>query len=250
MPRGILRTPAGVQLRDMSLWVSRAPAFLALVLILVLAGGRADAEVTGRVLSPDGRPVGGAVVAALAPETTDARSPRLVQGKERPTAATATTGIDGSFRLAAADGVVAIGARRDGFAPAVALAQSGAPLTLTLRPAPTRRGRVTAAGRPVANALVVLLSSSTFEEPAELVTRSDADGRYEVPEPARWAEQIVVVHEAFALLAVGPGSAGAWAKALNPQLAPGVALEGRVIDAKGRGGLGGLAIWVDGWPRG
>ena len=217
----------------------------------VMAAASVRAEIVGRVFSPEGKPLTGTTVTAYAQEGTEARAKRLVTGQERRALATTKTGVDGSFRLEAADPVVVVAVRALGFAPLAAVGLYGEPLTLNLMEAPTRRGTVTAMGQPVSDALVIWTASSPWgAEPVDHVAHTGKDGSYEVPEPEGWATGLIIVHRDFALFTGAPGSGLTGGKSLTHELAPGVALRGRVSDERNAGGIAGATIWIDDWPRG
>src|SRR5438876_1162837 len=218
-----------------------------LSLALATAASNASATVTGRVTSSDGRPVAGATITSYALETLEARAERLVAGQDRPALATGKSGADGSFRLGGEDAVVAVGARADGFAPAMVTAGPGESPTLRLKPAAPRRGTVTASGRPVSDATVAWLASWQDPQSAEIILHGAKDGVYEVPDPDRWAGGVAVVHRDFALLLATPEAK--WGTTLRQELTGGVSLRGQVVDERSGRGLGGAAVWVGGWPR-
>lgn len=64
-----------------------------------------------------------------------------------------------------------------------------------LRPAATVTGRVTANGKPVANAAVIAMP---VVQGIPTVVMTDADGKYRIAEPTWWAERILVRHPDFA----------------------------------------------------
>ena len=218
-------------------------------LVLATTAAHVRAEIPGRVFSVEGKAVAGAVVTGYAQEPDDIRAKRLVAGRERRPLATTTSGADGSFRLDTAEAVVAIAVRAEGFGPAAALGLQREPLTVSLKAAAPRRGKVTAAGSPVADAIVIWMAGSGYEERAEVVVHTGKDGSYEVPDPDRWATELVVIHRDFVLLTRTPGSGG-WGKSLDRELVPGMALRGKVIDERKETGVAGFTVWVDEWPRG
>jgi protocatechuate 3,4-dioxygenase beta subunit len=188
----------------------------------VMAGPAVPANaLTGRVLDASGEPLPAVTVRAYALEPDERTMLREAQGRPRAETASATTLADGTFRLEAPGGVLeADGA---GYAPVAAVAYPGTPTTLILRPARPVRGVVRAGDRPVAGALVVW----AFGE-VERITRSGADGTFELPFPGGWVR------------AFHPDFAPQWAtverggSALVVALEPGVALRGTVADANGR----------------
>src|SRR5688500_7235835 len=154
------------------------------------AAGSASAAVSGRVVTPEGKPVPAAVVTAYALETGPARGERIVAGRERAPLASAKTGPDGAFRIDVSDAVIVIGVRADGYAPAGDTALSGEPLVVTAFPAKMRRGKFIVAGKPAAVAMAWL---GDLDDPqsAELIVSSGPDGVFEVPDPDEWATSVV-----------------------------------------------------------
>jgi protocatechuate 3,4-dioxygenase beta subunit len=219
----------------------------AVVAALTLAAPSGWAGVAGRVLAPDGAPVAGAAVEAHAPETPDQRSRRLLSGRPRAALGSARTGPDGTFSLAVDAPVLALTASADGFAPAFALALPGAPATFQLQRAATRRGVVTAAGRPLAGARVVWLPSG--HAASEWAVTTAADGSYLLPDPEKWSSQSLVLHPDFAPLD-SQEDAFAPRAPLDRSLDAGVALAGTVVDEGGRP-VAGAEVWVEAagrWP--
>ena len=212
-----------------------------------VAASTASAAVSGRVISSDGKPVAGATVTAYAQETVETRAQRIMAGEDRRALATAKSGADGSFLLSADEAFVAVGARADGFAPAMVRAGPGESPSLKLKPAVTRRGTVTASGRPVADATVAWLASWQDPQSAELLVHGAKDGAYEVPDPDRWASGVAIVHRDFGLLLTTPDAK--WGTSLSQELTSGVSIQGQVIDEKSGRGVAGATLWVDGWPR-
>ena len=130
-----------------------------IVVLLAAFPAAAQAAVSGRVLAPDGKPVAGATVDALARESSEEQGDRHAAGRARSPLATARTGADGTFRIDSTRPVAGVEARADGFVPAHASVTGDGPLTLTLRRAAVKRGVIRAKGRPVAGAIVVWMSN-------------------------------------------------------------------------------------------
>ena len=227
----------------------RAVRLAVSVLLVIWAVPSVEAAVTGRVLASDGRPLAGARVAAFALEASLERSSRLVSGRARVPVASAASAADGSFRLETALAVVDLEAAATGFQPAFARVADGERAVLALRNAPTVKGQVVAAGRPVAGATVVWMAGDESGERYELVQRSGPDGGYELPAPAGWAGSVLVTHPDFAPLSSGPGVAG-WGSVLRHELGPGTAVEGRVVEVTTGRSVAGATVFVDGWPLG
>jgi len=208
-----------------------------------------EAAVTGRVIGSDGRPLPGARLAAYALEPSLERVSRLVSGRAGVPVASTASAADGSFRLGTALAVVDVEAGATGFQPAFARVAEGDVAVLALRNTATVKGQVVAGGRPVAGATVVWMAGDGPGETHEVVERTGPDGGYELPAPAGWAESVLVTHPDFAPLSSGTGVSG-WSSVLRHELDPGVAVEGRVVEAATGRGVAGATVFVDGWPLG
>ena len=217
--------------------------------LVVALAAPAAAAVTGRVITPEGRPVAGARVTAYALELSHDRAWRLVSGRTRVPAATAIVAADGSFRLESPLAVVDVVATAGGFAPAFARLADGDATILALKGVPTVRGTVVAAGRPVPDATVVWTSATDGEELHELALRTGTDGGYEVPAPEGWATGVLVFHPDFTPLVSGGGFPG-WGSSPRHELAPGVAVSGRVVDEATGRGVAAATVLFDSWPLG
>ncbi|MEK6375014.1 MAG: carboxypeptidase-like regulatory domain-containing protein [Acidobacteriota bacterium] len=191
-------------------------------LLLTFLAATAAASITGTVLDEEGKPVAGATVRAWAAETSRVYRQRLISTQpENEPLATATTDDAGAFSVDA-KGTVAVDLRieKAGRQPvALETIDGDEPLTVILRPAASRRIRVTAEGKAVAGALVLF--------GPHLMARTDAAG--EAPlldESAAW-----VVHPDYAVSrpTASFGTTGSVA------LQKGVTLRGRVVNAKGAG---------------
>lgn len=179
---------------------------LGLLSMLVLAAGAAAPDplvLSGQVLGPDGKPVAGATIVSTA---WDAGEPRLWS---------AVSDAEGRFTLAAdptssrAVRSLTVLARRPGLALALAQAQPGTPLTLTLGAAAEDRCGVLLApdGTPAAGVLVSAASLSAGERPPlglslpedALTTVSDREGRFSLPGfPAGGAAEVQVARDGYA----------------------------------------------------
>jgi protocatechuate 3,4-dioxygenase beta subunit len=124
------------------------------------------------------------------------------------------------------------------------------PSTLVARPAPVLEG-VVRTTRPVAGATVVWLASSPpgGGVAGEVVTETDQNGAYLVPDPATWADRVIVFHADFAPFdsyrPAGPDTGS-----LVHELDAGTPIRGSFVDARSGQGIGDATIWIDGWPLG
>ncbi len=204
------------------------------------------ASITGTVMNGDGQAIAGAKISVYAPETIDVRRERVVSATPlRKSLGTATTDANGSFRVDVPKEQSFVDLRVDaaGYAPEStwSLANDDAG-TIVLVKAPAKTGTITANGKPVANATVFWIGGTD----AGAVT--DASGHYTVPEPAKWAARIVVVHPDYAMLSEQMMRDAA---RMTPDrtLTPGVKVTGRVLTESGAPAAG-AAIFLDHWPAG
>lgn len=193
-----------------------------LAIALLAAALRADAAVTGRVIAADGTPIAGARIRAYPRETTQVTVARLRSGAaERAPLATVESKNDGSFSIdTKGNGVLELFIDAAGRAPVfVEVAEGDDAGTQVLAVAAPRRGRITAGGKGVANAVVRL---------GVHVYRTNEEGFYDAPDPTGWMDSIRVFHPDHAMLhqPIRNGS-------LDAELTSGVELSGRVVAADG-----------------
>jgi len=189
------------------------------LLLLVLIAASAHAAITGTVVDENGKPVAGATIKVYPSEGSRAVRLRLLSGKpEREPLTSTASKDDGTFSAdtkgtAAVDLVIESGARRRGgtFADNLDLGP-----VLLREPAP-HTIKVTAGGKPVANALVAF-NSNYF-------TRTDAAGTFTANE----SNSATFIHPDFAIEQTSFGGTSSEVK-----LQKGVALKGRVLGANGQ----------------
>jgi hypothetical protein len=203
----------------------------------------AFAGTAGVVFSITGEPVAGVEVTAFRPEAPDAQRARLMAGKKRAALASATTDDAGAFTIdAKVDGVIELIAVRDGYVPAREVALGADDVMFELRPAKARKGRVSAGGKPVADALVV-----AFDDTGALwQTHTDAGGAYSIADPKNWLARIAVIHPGFALHISEEEISGV---RLDVTLTPGEKVAGTVLTAKGAPASN-ARLLHDGWLLG
>lgn len=205
---------------------------------LALLALDAAAAVNGYVLDEDGKPIAGARVRAIALETTDAQFERLVSPSPEPVAlATAQTDEKGAFRLdTKKQPVVSLLIDAPGRAPELDDVADGDTPTYVLRAATTKKGRVTAGGKPVAGASVIVNNA--------VYARTDENGEYSAPDPSGWVWRIYAIHPDYAvqerLRTGGPLS-------LDVTLETGSAFTGKVTDPAGRP-VANAVIRSGSWP--
>lgn len=194
---------------------------------LLLSSFEVFAAVAGYVVDEDGKPLKGARVRAVALETTEQWNARLLSDKPEPVAlATAETDERGAYQVdTKRQPVVALiisAPGRSYFYRDVADGEDAG--TTSLAPMQPRRGRVTAGGKPVPNALIVLGRAH--------YVRTDANGVYEAPDPGQWAERMMVIHPDYAIVDKS------WrlpeVPSLDVALEAGKSLRGTVVDPAGR----------------
>jgi protocatechuate 3,4-dioxygenase beta subunit len=199
------------------------------------------ASITGTVIDHDGKPVAGARVSAFALETRDARRVRLQsKSPERTPLTTATADSHGAFVINAPKdaAVVELQAEAKGFGLDVVRAErDDESITMMLPTAATKTGTITANGKPVAGAIVAWIGNG-----AEAIATTDAQGKYSVPDPSKWANTSLVIHPDFALneqFYYGQRKADA-----SLTLDPGVAVSGKVVGADGKTPVAGATLMV------
>lgn len=200
------------------------------------------ASIRGTAMSRDGQPLAGAKVSAFALETSDAARTRLLsKTPERTPLASTTTDSKGVFVLdSPKDAVVGLQIEAKGYAPEGMLVErDDDTIVVALIAAPSKQGTITANGKPVAGATVAWEANGV-----ELISTTDAAGHYSVPDPARWASRVVVLHPDFAMLAetVGPTRKAE----TNLSLDSGVAISGKAV--RGTAAIAKAAVLVDSWP--
>lgn len=178
------------------------------------------AAIRGVVITTDGKPVAHAKVEALAPRAW--LGEEVVQDDAQPLAV-ATTNGEGSYTLeVGGHGLVVVRVMADGYGVKSALAATDDDAVQVALPvAPVVEGRVSAGGKPVVGAEVLVMSATRVL----LRLTTDAAGRYRVADPKVWASAILVRHRDYAPQWHQPADR-------NFALDAGRAVEGRVVDAK------------------
>lgn len=220
--------------------------FSVTTLLLSVLADAAHAAITGAVIDRDGKAIAGARVSMYSQETIDARRQRL-QSKAIDRVPLATTQVDakGNFTLESQkEPVVDIRVDAAGFAPEATRSLADDDLgAIALVRAPLIKGTITAAGKAVAGATV------SWSGAAEVVSLTDAQGSYSVPDPSKWASRLTVVHPEFAILDENI-SLNDPKKGGDRILSPGIPLTGRVLSEDGQTPVAGAAVIVDHWRLG
>jgi hypothetical protein len=217
---------------------------IALLSILSLS---AFADVRGVAMTREGAPLAKAKVSVYTLETTAAMRARWQsESPQRVAVATVETSTNGSFSVKVDAPVALLQIESAGFAPAaLRVAKDEDVGAIALVVAGEKKGSVRSGSTAVGGARVVWISVGG----AEWVAVTDAEGRYAVPDPDKWAQRVTVVHADYAIDAEA---------ALPPQtkiplerrLVKGVAIEGRVTAADGKTAVANADVFVDGWKLG
>jgi len=220
-----------------------------IALFVFLATLPCFASITGTVMNGDGAAVGGAKVSVFAPETLVERRLRAVSPTpQRKALGTATTDANGSFRVDVPKEQSFVDLRVDaaGYAPesmwSAATDEAGA---IVLTRAAMKTGTITANGKPVASATVAWLGISGVDSLAV----TDAAGKYSVPDPAKWAIRIVVIHPDYGVF-IETMIRDAAKLTPDRAITPGVKLTGRVVAEDGTTPVAGAELFLDHWPAG
>jgi protocatechuate 3,4-dioxygenase beta subunit len=204
------------------------------------------AAITGTLMNADGQPVAGARVSMHALQPADARRARLLSDTpERVPLSVVQTDAQGKFSFdSPVNPVVEITAAAQGYAPESIRAERDDELgAIALIAAESKTGRITAGGKPVAGARVIWSGGGEF------FAITDDQGRYSVPDPAKWAFRVVVVHRDYAVLEdfTRRPMGGATASP-DRTLQTGITVTGRVLNEDGKSGVADAQLTVNGWP--
>ncbi|MCU1230088.1 MAG: hypothetical protein JWO97_2972 [Acidobacteria bacterium] len=198
---------------------------LAFFVSVLLCAAAAHAAITGTVVDQRGAPLAGASVRLFAQETRYELLTRLAAGTlEREPLASATTGTDGTFRVVVPERAVAevvVSAPGHEFVAFEAAATDDAG-TLMLAEAKPIAGHVTAAGKPVADAIVIAGEGA-------FAVRTGEDGSWSLPRNAT-NTRVVVLHRDFAPFEKFVGTESS----LDVTLDRGAEIRGKVVAPNGR----------------
>jgi protocatechuate 3,4-dioxygenase beta subunit len=214
-------------------------------LFLCFAALSAAAAINGTVMSGDGLPIANAKVSIFGSEMPEAGGARLLSASpEEVPLATAQTDAKGSFSLASPkEPVVYLAVYVRGYAPTERRVEREEEVgAIVLAKAETVSGSVTAGGKPVAGATVVIHYGGY-----EYVTRSGEDGKYEAPDTKR-ANRISVIHPKFAIDSEVFGMTRATNAKLQRTLVAGTELKGKVVGDDGKSPVANAAVALDYWP--
>ncbi|HXH91145.1 MAG TPA: carboxypeptidase-like regulatory domain-containing protein [Thermoanaerobaculia bacterium] len=196
--------------------------------------------ITGTVVGGDGRAIASAKVAAFALETSEEQRVRWVSADPaRKPLVTGATDANGRFSIDPKATVVDLRVEVSG-QPAIGVrSANGEDAGVLQAPSqPLVRGTVTANGKPLPDATVIVRSGG-----AEGVATTDAHGQYWLPDPKKLVSWILVQHTGYA-----PVEREIDTVALrNPDVAmtAGIVLNGRVVAADGETPVAGASIQID-----
>lgn len=197
-------------------------------------------------MTGDGQPIAGARVSIRAFEPSEAMRLRLLSASpEAVSLASTQTDAKGAFSLESPkEPTVDLNIYARGYEPMARTIERDEEVgAVVLQKSEMRKGSVTAAGEPVANALVVVSYSGN-----EYFTKTDEHGRYDAPDPKR-ARSLTIVHPDFAIVDERFFSpTGTGATALNRTLAPGNSFKGTVVSGEQDTPVPKATVFVDGWP--
>lgn len=218
--------------------------------VLCLVVTSAFAEITGTVMTGDGEPIAGAQVVIRAYETVEARRGRLVSEAPEPVVlAEGRTDAKGAFALESPkQAAVGLHVLASGYGPeSRRVERDGEVSAIVMQKGVAGRGTITSGdGKPVANATVAIhYNDGQFD----YVTRTNAEGRYEAPDPKR-ASSIAVLHPDYAIDAKTAADAPLTERDLTRTLVAGTKVTGRVVGADGRTPVANATLAIDSWPVG
>ena len=219
-------------------------AVAVLIVGVSLSTWNASAELRGVVMTREGVSIAKAKVSVFALETQAASRLRLQsENPHREPVATAETSSTGAFSLAFDAPAANLQIEASGFAPdGMRVAKDEDVGAIPLSPVTQRSGTVRAGAKPVEGARVIW----TGKRVVEWIAITDAEGRYSIPDPDKWAARVTVIHSDHAVDTESV-TLPATKVAIDRKLAKGEAIEGRVVAADGKSPVVGAAIYVDGW---
>jgi protocatechuate 3,4-dioxygenase beta subunit len=210
---------------------------LTITLALLLVAPLLHAAITGSIVDANGNPVAGATVRAYTVETRPDVLRQMVSGKtELQPLASAKTSDSGDFRLdKVGQPTVDVVAELAGHETVTRFTADGEDVTLMMRDAKPRRIKVTAAGKPVANAIVM------YGRP--LFTKTGDDGTVDLP-TLSMTPHLTVYHPDYA-----PFDSTLQRTDTEVKLDRGTKLTGSVVGTDGKPAAN-LDVVTGGWPLG
>ncbi|MGZ4810462.1 MAG: carboxypeptidase regulatory-like domain-containing protein, partial [Thermoanaerobaculia bacterium] len=205
-----------------------------------------SATITGTLVNSDGQAVADAKLSIFALETPDATSSRRISATtDRAAIATATSDSKGKFSFESPkDPVVVLNISATGFAPAaIAVERDDERGAILLTSAPMKQGRITANGKGVAAAKIIVAGGG-----AEFIATTDAEGRYSVPDPSKWADHIAILHPDYVIAHDLAQRLDNRKIDLDRTLDAGTTVTGRVLADDGKTPVTGATLLISGFP--
>ncbi|HKO58766.1 MAG TPA: carboxypeptidase regulatory-like domain-containing protein [Thermoanaerobaculia bacterium] len=193
------------------------------ILFSILLAPAAFAAISGNVIDEQGAPIAGATIKAFPSESYAELYERLKSEKpERTPITTAQSDANGTFRIdTARTPVVILTFTAPSRTPLSFDAADGEDVgAVLLRKTAVRKGRITMNGKPVANAVI--------GSRAGFITRSDASGAFEVPEPSAGDRWFAWHPES------GVDEVPFRSPSLEMKVQPGITVRGRVVGPDGK----------------
>jgi len=198
--------------------------WILIIAFLSLFSASAFGAISGTVVRDDGQAAAGARVAAFALESSEQQRARWLSAEPvRKALATAVVDAEGNFVIDPKATVVDLRFEVAG-QPAVGVRAAANEDVGVVRIAaqPMTRGTVTANGKPLAGATVIILFAG-----AESIATTDAGGHYALPDPRRLSSRVLVLHPRYAPVAreLGP----LMSQSADVAMSAGTVLTGRVV---------------------
>ena len=204
------------------------------------------AAIRGTVITTDGKSIAGAKLDAFVVEDSESRATRLLSTKpERIPVASATSDAKGAFVVETKkEPFIMLTVQTAGYAPSFARLRGEDEIVVALTEAATKSGVIRSGGKPLPNALV------TWSGRGELTMVTDAEGRYSVADPDKWANRITVIHPEHAILSEAGGGRFGRKLSVDHNLSKGMNVSGTVVGEDGKTPVAKAQITIDGWPYG
>lgn len=215
------------------------------ILLTLFAAMPSLAAVTGVVMTTDGTPVAGAKVTIGSFDPVEHRRVRLLTGAAAPAPIASTqTDAKGTFSFdSPKEAIVDIRIDARGFEPHIRRVERDEEIgAIALRKAEMKSGTITAGGKPVANAKVMVMYTG-----ADHIATTDAEGRYSVPDPKN-AGRIIVVHPDYAIVDETAQGIAQGGLKLDRTLVAGSRWSGKVVGQDNKTPVAKAEVVVDGWP--
>jgi len=218
-------------------------AAIALLLFALPALG----QVGGTVYNAQGQPLAGAAVRAYRLETPMEMLERIGGDRQRKALAETTSGEQGQFVLdTKVAGVVEVVVDAEGYLPARSVELSDEKdLSIALTRAVVQRGRITAGGKPVAGAVVLV----AYNDGGSATTRSADDGSYSIRYHQQAVSAVEILHPGYARSSIAAQRLMGATPKFDVSLEGGQRVAGRVLSAGGSPAAK-ARLFIDQWPAG